>query len=124
VGLSRLDLFRRGEKDPIILEDIKRADRFVESIPAEQRNHLCCGSASRVDFLIEKSLVLGDSQALAMARKKVSELIRGKQVRGHYNFHVTGGAYYYNPTLFQGTTGVGYEILRVIAPETIETVLL
>lgn len=131
VGLSRLDQFRRGVKDPkdsslqlMILEDIKRADRFVRSIPAEQRNHLCCGSASRVDFLIEKGLVLGDEEAMAMARKKVSELIRGKQARGHYNFHAAGGTYYYNPTLFQGTAGVGYEILRVISPETIETVLL
>lgn len=127
-GLARLDgLARVDAQDPLsadLLRDIKRSDAFVASMEGESRNHLCCGTAGRVDYLIEKARRQQDPEALAHSRRLLSELIHGKRQRGHYNFHAVKGKYYYNPTLFQGTTGIGYEILRLLAPDRIRSVLI
>lgn len=131
IGLARLDGLKRigdaagsEELTGTLTEDIHRADRFVRSIQNEGRNHLCCGSAGRIDFLIEEGYRLEDDDARDFAHRKLSALITGKQKRGHYNFHTVNGKYYYNPTLFQGTAGVGYEILRFLAPDKIKSVLI
>ena len=128
IGLARLDGLKRFANDEEfkaeLQRDIKRADYFVRSLKTEGRNHLCCGSAGRIDFLIEEGVRLGNHEAMALAHQKLSALVIGKQQRGHYNFHTVNGKYYYNPTLFQGTAGVGYEILRLIAPEKIRSVLI
>ena len=127
IGLARLDGLARVKDDSFsaeLLRDIKRADRFIRSIRNEGRNHLCCGTAGRIDFLIEKGIRLNDQEALDLALRKLSDLILGRQKRGHYNFHTVNGRYYYNPTLFQGTAGLGYEILRFLAPEKIRSVLV
>jgi len=131
IGLARLDGHKRlsGTADSleltdILMTDIRRADQFVRSIRIEGRNHLCCGSAGRVDFLVEKAFLLEDREAEETAHRILSGLIRGRRERGHYNFHVVNGKYYYNPTLFQGTAGVGYEMLRLLDPEKIKSVLI
>lgn len=127
IGLARLDGLARVKDEPFsaeILRDIKRADRFIRSIRDEGRNHLCCGTTGRIDFLIEKGSRLNDQEALDLAYQKISDLVLGKQKRGHYNFHTVNGRYYYNPTLFQGTAGVGYEILRFLDPEKIRSILI
>lgn len=127
IGLARLDGLRRNPNKVIsasLKRDVQRADQFIRSIRNEGRNHLCCGSAGRIDFLVEEGFLLDDQEALALAHRKLSELIIGKQKRGHYNFHTVNGKYYYNPTLFQGTAGIGYEILRFLAPDRIRSVLI
>ncbi|MDD3169013.1 MAG: type 2 lanthipeptide synthetase LanM [Eubacteriales bacterium] len=127
IGLARLDGLGRGKDEMLsaaLLRDIKRADHFIRSLRKEGRNHLCCGTAGRIDFLIEKGTRMNDQEALDLAHRKISDLILGKQKRGHYNFHTGNGRFYYNPTLFQGTAGVGYEILRFLAPETIRSILI
>lgn len=128
IGLARLDGLHRvgggADLEEILIEDVRRGDRFVRAIKNEGRNHLCCGSAGRIDFLIEEGARLNDREAEALAHRILSNLILGKQKRGHYNFHVMSGKYYYNPTLFQGTAGVGYEILRFIDPEKIQSILI
>ena len=128
IGLARLDgLTRIDAQDPLVadfLRDIKRSDEFVAAMEGESRNHLCCGTAGRVDYLIEKASRQQDPEAMAHSRRLLTELVLGKRQRGHYNFHAVKGKYYYNPTLFQGTTGIGYEILRLIAPDRIRSVLI
>ena len=131
IGLSRLDILSRiensgfaAEIEAELLKDIQRTGNFIRSIHNEGRNHLCCGGAGRVDFLIEEGHRLKDQEAMSLAHRKLSDLILGKQKRGHYNFHTVNGKYYYNPTLFQGTAGIGYEILRFLDPERIQSVLI
>jgi lantibiotic modifying enzyme len=128
IGLARLDgikrINRKAKLEKSMSDDICRADRFVRSIKNEGRNHLCCGSAGRIDFLVEEAFRLSDSEAGALAHRILSDLVAGKQKRGHYNFHVVNGKYYYNPTLFQGTAGIGYEILRFLAPEKVRSILI
>jgi lantibiotic modifying enzyme len=127
IGLARLDSLTRMRDDAYEAEltrDIQRAEHFIRSIKNEGRNHLCCGSAGRIDFLIEEGYRLEDDGARDFAHRKLSALISGKQKRGHYNFHTVNGKYYYNPTLFQGTAGIGYEILRFLDPQTIRSILI
>jgi len=128
IGLARLDYLKKCSNDEkfltVVRKDIERADYFVRSMKNESRNHLCCGSAGRIDFLIEEGIRLEDYEAMNLAHRKLSDLVLGKQQRGHYNFHTVNGKYYYNPTLFQGTAGIGYEILRFIAPDKIQSILV
>ena len=48
---------------------------------------------------------------------------RAKQVGAFYVFSELSGDIY-NPGLFQGTSGIGYELLRLAYPESLPSVLL
>ncbi|MEL7656604.1 MAG: lanthionine synthetase LanC family protein, partial [Bacillota bacterium] len=128
VGLSRLGLLKSAERNPDLAKtldrDLKRSEHFVKEVSTEIRDQLCCGRISGIDFLIEKAVRLGDEEAMAFAKEKMSLLILEKRVRGHYNLINSDGHYRKNPTLFQGTSGIGYEMLRIAEPEIIKSILI
>jgi lantibiotic modifying enzyme len=108
----------------ILLEDIDKADRFVREYSTEGRDHLCCGRTAGIDFLIEKSVRLGDKEALEFAKRGMRKLLNEKAQRGRYCLVASDGKYLSNITLFQGTAGIGYEMLRLAAPQTIPSILI
>jgi lantibiotic modifying enzyme len=59
---------------------------------------------------------------LAISGMKI--LLDEKKQRGCYCLITSDGRYLSNPTLFQGTAGIGYEMLRLAAPDTIRSVLI
>lgn len=121
-GLSLLKQscdFNETEKELIAIyeNDVKRATSFTINMRAELRNHLCCGSAGRIEFLLQEGRE-------SIARQRISSVVKGKQRRGFYNLHADSGMFYYNPGFFQGECGIGYEILRVIAKDKVPSVLI
>lgn len=128
IGLSRLGLLKSAGGNQALKEaldrDLKRANHFVKEVSLESRDHLCCGRTGGIDFLIEKAMRLDDAEAMECAKEKISALIFEKQVRGHYSLMNADGHYTKNPTLFQGTAGIGYEMLRIAAPEIIKSILI
>lgn len=121
VGLARLDA--RDIKIPDILEDIERAVEFSRHYPQHNHDHLCCGNTGRIDLLIEAGLALGKDELRLEATQKLSEIIERKNRLEHYRFSTGNNEAIFNPSLFQGLSGVGYEILRAIDPSNIHSVL-
>ena len=128
IGLARLGLLKSAEESPELREaldrDLKRSDHFIKKESSETRDHLCCGRTGGIDFLVEKAMRLDDAEAMECAKEMISLLIFEKRERGHYSLMNSDGRYVKNPTLFQGTAGIGYEMLRVAAPAIIKSVLI
>jgi type 2 lantibiotic biosynthesis protein LanM len=128
VGLSRLSMLSAEAGDHEFLEslrkDISRTDRFIKEYSKEPRDHLCCGRIAGIDFLIEESLALEDKSSLDRAKGMMKMLLDDKKEHGRFCILKSDGEYLYNPTLFQGTAGIAYEMLRLAAPEKIRSILI
>jgi type 2 lantibiotic biosynthesis protein LanM len=85
------------------------------------KDHLCCGTSGRIDFLVTASQRLGRPDLLARARLKSLQIRRSRVARGSYS---TGYVTELSPGLFQGIAGVGYGMLRVARPASVPSVLM
>jgi lantibiotic modifying enzyme len=121
IGLARIANLHVGQ-DPEILQDIENAIHFTLQYPMRSNDHICCGNSGRIDFLIEVALTLGRLDLLEEARKRAGWMIIRKETGGQYTFN-TGKGKIFNPSFFQGTAGIGYQLLRCIAPQEIKSIL-
>mgnify|MGYP001004882889 CR=1 FL=1 len=121
IGLARLANLHL-DRTPARLNDIENAISFTLQYPMYSNDHICCGNSGRVDFLIEAALKLGRPELLEQARKRITWVFNRKEVKGQYTFN-TGNGKVFNPSFFQGTAGIGYELLRCAAPRQIHSIL-
>jgi lantibiotic modifying enzyme len=122
IGLTRLAGLAFKQKQPSISEDIEKTIAFTLQHPMNANDHLCCGNSGRIDFLIEAGLKLDRPDLLAEARKRAVWMIQRREAKGQYTLNAGKGKVF-NPSLFQGTAGIGYELLRCAAPLEIFSIL-
>ncbi len=84
-------------------------------------DHLCCGNLGRADLLLEAGQRLQRPDLLEEARTLASEVVVRSRQAGGYRLGNSGA---YSLSLFQGSAGIGYELLRMAAPGDLPTVLL
>ncbi len=103
---------------PFLEEEVRRAVRFCRElyrmIPAD---HLCCGNCSVIDFLLEE----GGAESREAAMRYMAAVMRKKERLGTYigiQPERTGG---YRASLFHGSAGVGYTLLRCLQPDRFRT---
>lgn len=105
------------------MRDVENAVEFARTCTLEMNDHVCCGNAGKIDFLVEASLALGRPDLLEEARRKAGAVIARKRRNGHYLLHGGDGGAWFNPSFFQGISGIGYTLLRCAAPAEIQSVL-
>ena len=116
-GLARLGAL----DDRCVRADVEAAlsaaprDRGVES------DSLCCGRLGRADLLLSAGLRLNRRQLCDAALTLGGQTVARALLEGRY---ATGADDGFRPGLFQGLSGIGYELLRMQAPATIPSVLL
>ena len=81
-------------------------------------DQLCCGNFGRIELLVTAARTLGRPELLRHAR----ELAATAGAGDGYGLHC--GRELFNPALFQGLSGIGYELLRLARPEAVPSVLL
>lgn len=86
-------------------------------------DHICCGFAGRVDFLIEASLRLNRPELMQEARRQLSFVINRAHKRGFYSFGGGSGAIF-SPGFFSGISGIAYTALRIVKPQALPTIQL
>ncbi len=85
-------------------------------------DHLCCGGAGRIDALIEGARRLHRPELLDAANRLAARMVR--RARRASGYATQGGNGSVSPGLFHGTAGIGYTLLRLIAPDALPSVLL
>jgi lantibiotic modifying enzyme len=75
-------------------------------------------------LLIEASRRLGRPELFETARTAAAVLVRRAKLRGRYGLYAQVPAVADSLSLFQGTAGIGYELLRLADPDNIPSVLL
>jgi type 2 lantibiotic biosynthesis protein LanM len=115
IGLSRLYAYEIL-KDERLLADVRTAVSATKSYSSNSKDFYCCGNSGRLDFLVEASRILRDEDLFSYARKKVEALIMQKNASGHYQTQDIPDIATEDPSMFRGTSGIGYLLLRCLDP--------
>jgi len=82
-----------------------------------EKDGLCCGNLGRADLL----LAAGRADRAAHLASRVVE--RSRQ-SGGYKLSGQSGRGFFDPSFFQGISGIGYQLLRIAHPEQLPCVLV
>ena len=121
IGLARLGSLDLMDS-PSIRRDIQSALITTTRGSVLPRDHICCGNAGLAETLLLAGLKLGDPGWTQEALGIMSRLVRRAKRRGSIGVTFRSGLF--NPSLFQGAAGVGYQFLRLACPDIIPSVLL
>ncbi len=120
IGLSRLGMLAMG---PESQRDALSAIEALKTVPEHPCDHLCCGNFGRLELLLAAGEKLKRDDFIVAARAGAAQLLsERKGIDFHFNPHLPPGPI--SPTLFVGTAGIGYELLRMSFPEKLPSVLL
>jgi type 2 lantibiotic biosynthesis protein LanM len=120
IVLSRLDLWR-ASPSPAIEADLRAALRTTRDTPRLNRDTLCCGNLGRADILLHAAAVLDDEDLRAAAHALTDDVIRHADRRGYFRCALEGHTG--SPAFFTGWSGIGYGLLRSVAPSRLPSVL-
>jgi lantibiotic modifying enzyme len=107
-----------------IRQEIAVAINTTQQFGLQNLDHLCCGNFGRMEVLLLAASKLSPSELGNKVQKQAAWVVeRAKQVGAFYLFPELSGEVY-NPGFFQGTAGIGYQLLRLAYPESFPSVLL
>lgn len=121
IGLARLGALEILDSLEI-RDDIRSALLATRHAGLLPRDHLCCGNSGLAETLLTAGIRLKDRELTQEALRIMSRLTARANRRGTAS--ITSGTGFFNPSLFQGAAGVGYQLLRVASPDIIPSVLL
>ena len=82
---------------------------------------LCCGKLGQAELLLYSGRRLGRPKLCEDARMIGARVVAGALARGSYALRMDDG---YCPGFFQGISGVGYQLMRLVEPAVLPSVLL
>jgi len=123
IALARASM-RASLSDPAIDEEIEVAVRTTRTVRPHDHDHLCCGNLGRADVLLTVGRQLDRPEWVADAAATAGRVAERVLREGRYGARTPGyRTRELAPSFFQGLAGVGYELLRVAAPERLPSVL-
>jgi type 2 lantibiotic biosynthesis protein LanM len=121
IGLGRIATLDIADTRDI-RRDIEAALASTSNAHLLPRDHLCCGNAGLMDTLCAAGERFPQSEWSRKALQLAARTMARGNKRGGFNIAFHNG--FFNPSLFQGTAGVGYQLLRLADPAKIPSVLL
>jgi type 2 lantibiotic biosynthesis protein LanM len=123
IGLARLGGLKILDT-PDIQQDLETALKTTQQVSWRDIDHYCCGNFGRIDFLLEAGNCLSQVDLIATAQKQTAWTVARARQTGFFRFcdSVLGDTH--SPGFFIGTSGIGYELLRLAYPEVLPSVLL
>ena len=125
-GASGIGLARVAElgilPQETIESDIAAAIATAKTYPLERIDQLCCGNLGRVEFLLNAAQKLKRSELQAIALERTSQVVARANYKGKFGLNWETGPY--DPSFFQGTSGIGYQLLRMAHPNLLPSILV
>ena len=122
IGLARLSAVSILET-PQIKKDIEKAIQTTLKGTVLRYDHVCCGTFGRMELLLEAAQKLNRPQLLEEAQKRGTWSMRRAQKKGGWLLIAALDGTLQSPSLFQGTSGIGYQCLRLAYPEKLPSLL-
>lgn len=122
IGLARLGGLE-GLDTPRVRQDIELALDSTLSFGLQLIDHLCCGNLGRADMMLQAGLTLSRPELVDAAREHAAKALRRAEASGGFILNSLLPRGVHSPGLFQGTAGIGYELLRLAAPDQLPSVL-
>lgn len=127
IGMSRLKLLDTGLFYDESILDISNAYKKTINSYLHHLDTVCCGNSGRIDFLLEL-LRLGIISNKFSVQKHINFLISnmlGKHLRGgNFSCFSKFDTDELNVGYYQGVSGIGYELLRLIDPQKYRSIIL
>lgn len=123
IGLGRLGGLSILQTDEIH-QDIEVALQTTQKYGLQGVDHLCCGHLGRCEVLLLGAEKLSRPELLTMAQQRAAWVLARAKLAGGYQLFANLPNHVFNPGFFQGTAGIGYELLRLAHPEALPSVLL
>lgn len=127
IGLSRsaslrwVDTIQMRQDITIALTTTQSA---LQTKPTPDR-FLCCGDMGRIECLFTMARLTQQSNLETLARRYASKIIEQATHTNGYRPTSRQDSYQiYNPSFFVGISGIGYELLRLVYPDQVPSVLL
>lgn len=117
--LSGLPLFDSIE----VRQDINAALRKVAASPVGEKDGLCCGNLGRADMMLAAAVQRTDGQLQRRVVQLTSVVVERARRSGGYRLSGQSGRDFFDPSFFQGLSGIGFELLRIAHPESLPCVL-
>ncbi|MBX9843257.1 MAG: type 2 lantipeptide synthetase LanM family protein [Xanthobacteraceae bacterium] len=121
IGLGRIGALEMMDTAEV-RRDISAALAATGSVNLLPRDHLCCGNTGLMDTLCAAGERFPDGDWSERALRLAGRTIARSDQRGGFSIAFHNG--FFNPSLFQGAAGVGYQMLRLAEPAKIPSVLL
>ncbi|MGK5092135.1 type 2 lanthipeptide synthetase LanM family protein [Deltaproteobacteria bacterium TL4] len=122
-GLARLGIAEQFSELPQLHEEIEIAANATLRYLGQPCEHLCCGEASRISFLMDAAQHLGHAEWIAEIHKAAVTLLQFYENNGFWRLQqFTEG--WIIPDLMSGVSGIGLALLKVAAPQSISKVML
>ena len=118
--LGSLSIYQTNE----IYKDVELGLQTTQKYGLQGIDHLCCGNFGRIEVLLLAAQKLSCPQLLETAQKNAAWVVaRADKISGYQLFNNLPNSLH-NPSFFQGTAGIGYQLLRLAYPEVLPAVLL
>ncbi len=123
IGLARLGSFEIV-KTPEIEREIEIAVQTTHRYGLQGMDHLCCGNFGRVEVLLVGAQRCSRPDWHQAAFQNATNIVARAKNNGAYQLFSNLPNSVFNPGFFQGTAGIGYQLLRLAQPEQLPSVLL
>jgi type 2 lantibiotic biosynthesis protein LanM len=125
IGLARLACTAgshaaelRSSAERALADALRAGDSAIAALDGA-----CCGASGCIELLLAAGLRWGDAGLLSAAHGRASEMVRRGRAAGRYRLSASPGAQIYDPSLYRGTAGIGYGLLRLCHPELLPSFL-
>jgi type 2 lantibiotic biosynthesis protein LanM len=109
---------------PAIVDQARRALETIERWSPSQADHLCCGHLGRADAMLTAGIMLGSDAVQDRARDIAARVLLRARSRQHFRLSTPGVEYLvFAPGFYRGLSGIGYQLLRLAAPERVPSIL-
>ncbi|MFB2833234.1 type 2 lanthipeptide synthetase LanM family protein [Floridanema evergladense] len=122
IGLARLGgstIFKTTQ----IEQDIEIALQTTKKYSLQDVDCVCCGNFGRIELLQVAAEKLSRPDLKEIAEQRTTWAVHWAEKSGGYKLPNLPNSVF-SPSFFQGTSGIGYELLRLAYPEALPSVLL
>lgn len=118
--LGGLSIYQTQE----ILNDIEVALQTTHKYGWQNIDQLCCGNLGRAEVMLVAAQKLNSPQWYQSAQELAAMTVRRAAQTGNYELFSNLPKSVFSPCFFQGSAGIGYQLLRLAFPEALPSVLL
>ena len=106
------------------LEPAMAAIQAVAGAQDHSTEHVCCGNMARAEALLTIGHSLGLPEVEQRATRIGADLLARSVRRGHFRLSPAGFEYaVFDAGFFRGLSGIGYQFLRLAAPDQVPSIL-
>ncbi|MCW5315514.1 type 2 lantipeptide synthetase LanM [Nostoc sp. KVJ3] len=123
-GLPGITLARLGGLNILNTEEIHQELEIIQQPSLKALDNLCCGNFADVEVLLVAAEQLSRPELLETARLQTSLVLHRTAIAGSFQLLPNLPLEVYHPGFSQGSAGIGYQLLRLLYPSKLPSVLL